>query len=326
MCLISTQVHAQEDELEDLLDLDLESLSGDDSLLVFLLIDDILSDSTTTKSSLAIRTGFGSGSSSISSSNLVRRNTYASLVYNHKSGLSIDATANFSNRYSPGFYGGGASISYLKPLGTKGSYNISYEYNWFNNVIEDGNEDQTVDFGELEHTFIAYTDYRIKSLTIGLDYNHFIGTSTHRVTPTVSSFISLSNVPILKKLVFAPTFFAMLGNDVRTTAVHYTEVDNFLIAIVRGANEFNDAFSSDKKFRALNAIFSFPILYTQGKFSLMLSYSLNVPFRKSDPFDVTYESERLSRYMLNVYGDYPVSEYQLSHYGSFSISYVLFRK
>lgn len=329
----------------DLFNLDLDNLDKDDSIAIFLLLDDLIE---TPKSSLVWRSGFGSGNSSLASSQVIRQNTYTSLSYNHKSGASIDVLSNFSSRYAPNFYNLGISAGYLGSLATKSSYSFTYEYNWFNNVTEENSE---LDFSDLAHTFSSYVDYKFKSLTFGLDYSHFLGTKIHRITPSVSSFISLRKTPFLKRFVFAPTVFALFGNDSRIIGTYYSFNQGLLANYPRVAEmDFNDINDNNyasfvesrprlvdflensgvvdakniesSNLRGLNTIISLPLLYTKGRFSTLINYSINIPFKKTTSYQENFENKLLEAVFNNTYIQ---SSFKTSNYFSFSISYTIIK-
>jgi len=251
-------------------------LSIDDSVSIFNLIDSLVQYPGLLQggSSLVARLGYNSN---ITSANLsIGINQFGlspGITYYHRSGFYLDATAYWSQEYSPSLYLTVPSLGFLKTI-KKWTLNLEYSRYIYSFSDSTYNSPYT-NTGTLSNFF------DVKPFLFRLDYSlYFGGKTANRIMPAVMLNLEKKNWLGMKRLLLYPTFSVLFGNESWQTSeyVPYTtnpveikyRIHNKLPLYYLQTNNYNE-------FGVLNYSVSLPLSISLTNWTFLLSYTYNFP-------------------------------------------------
>lgn len=251
-------------------------LTFEDSLSIFNLIDSLVQYPELLEggSTLVTRLGYNSN---ITASNLsLGLNQFGlspGVTYYHKSGLYLDATAYWSQEYSPSLYLTVPSFGYLKSV-KKWTLNLEYSHYFYSFSDSTYSTPYT-------NTINMSNFFEMKPFLFRLDYSLYFGEKTvNRLTPSVMFNIEKKNWLGIKRLLLYPTFSVLIGNESwqNSQYIPYTTVPseirdrlkNKLPLFYLQTNNYNE-------FGVLNYSISLPLSISLKNWTFLLGYTYNFP-------------------------------------------------
>jgi hypothetical protein len=252
------------------------NLNLDDSSSIFSLIDSLVEYPELLEggSSLVARLGYNSN---ITSANLsLGLNQFGlapGISYYHKSGFYLDATAYWSQEYSPSLYLTVPSIGFLKSI-KKWTINAEYSRYFYSYSDSTYNTPYT-NVASLSNFFEA------KPFLFRLDYSFYFGQKTaHRIMPAVMLNLEKRNWLGLKRILLYPTFSVLFGNESWQTSeyIPYSTMPSEVLYRIRHnlplyylqTNNYNE-------FGVLDYSVSLPLSISLKNWTFLLSYTYNFP-------------------------------------------------
>ena len=206
--------------------------------------------------------------------------------YYHKSGFFADALAYWNSELNPKYYLNTFSLGYIGTI-TKG-WSIIGSYDFLD--YRKGDEELEVDF-PLTNALNVSSYYDLKFISAGVDYSFLFGTSSaHRLRPSIAGVIRTGKLGLIDRITFMPGASLLLGNtSIITTSTNQALLNQmikkigwrrFLKLYERRQQQIDAKIyttTTENVFGLMNYSFSLPIYINAGNFTLMASYSLNLP-------------------------------------------------
>jgi len=251
-------------------------LSFDDSLSIFNLIDSLVEYPELLEggSSLVARLGYNSN---ITSANLsIGLNQFGlspGLTYYHKSGLYADATAYWSQEYSPSLYLTVPSLGFLKSI-KKWTLNLEYSH-YFYTFSDSTYHSPYTNTASLNNFF------EVKPFLFRLDYALYFGDKTvHRIMPAIMLNLEKKNWLGLKRVLLYPTFSVLFGNESWQTSQYlpYTTIPSEIkYRIFHHLPLLYLQTSNYNEIGVLNYSVSLPLSISISNWTFLTSYTYNFP-------------------------------------------------
>jgi hypothetical protein len=253
-----------------LAELDSIIASGDTGFLS--LIDSLVNIPTPKlKSQLVMRLGYNSNV--VSASRTLGFNQFGvapGVSFYHKSGLYADYTGYWSEEYNPQYYLTVLSGGYLNSVTSW--WSIMAEYNRYSYA------------GLGEDEYVPYKNsaglsnfFDIKLVTLRMDYQLFFGDKTaHRINPSVMLNLEKAKLGRIDRIAFYPTASILYGSEQITELVPFTRTSlGIIYRIRRNLPLYYE--QETTKFGVLNYSFSMPVSVNIKNWSLLVSYTYNIP-------------------------------------------------
>ncbi len=217
------------------------------------------------------------------------------ISYYHKTGLYLDATAYWSQEYSPNLYLTIPSVGYLKTL-KKWTFNLEYS---------------RYVYSFSDSTYTPYTNsaiwsnfFQAKPFLFRLDYSFYFGDkSVHRIMPGVMLNFEKRNWHGIKRILVYPTFNVLLGNETWQIAEYvpkFKSLAEFIFLTRNNIPPYRLQTNNYNKFGALNYSVSLPLSVAYKNWNFLLSYTYNFQqVLPNEPINVTnsgYLSFSITRY------------------------------
>lgn len=251
-------------------------LSFDDSLSIFNLIDSLVQfpELLEAGSSLVARLGYNSNINSANQALGINQfGLSPGISYYHKSGLYLDATAYWSQEYSPSLYLTIASAGYLKSI-KKWTMNLEYSRYLYSFSDSTYNSPYTNTLG-ISNFFEA------KPFLFRLDYSLYFGEKTaHRIMPAIMLNLEKRNWLGFKRVLLYPTFNILLGNESwqNSQYVPYsTNPIDIAYRIIHHLPIYYLQTENRNEFGVLNYSVSLPLSVSFNNWTLLSSYTYNFP-------------------------------------------------
>ncbi|MCW5911293.1 MAG: hypothetical protein KIT62_09480 [Cyclobacteriaceae bacterium] len=251
---------------------ELDSLiaSGDTGFLS--LIDSLINVPVpAVKSQLIMRLGYNSNV--VAASRTLGFNQFGvapGVSFYHKSGLYADYTGYWSKEYDPQYYLTVLSGGYLASPATW--WSVMAEYNRY------------LYAGLGEDDYIAYKSsagisnfFDTKWVTFRLDYQFFFGDKVaHRINPSLMLNFEKTKLGPIDRLAFYPTASVLYGSEQITEWIPYART--YIGIIYRVRRNLPLYYEQETtRFGVLNYSFSAPVSVSINNWTLLLSYSYNIP-------------------------------------------------
>jgi len=206
------------------------------------------------------------------------------ISYYHKTGLYLDATAYWSQEYSPNLYLTVPSMGYLKNL-KKWTFNL--EYSRYIYSFSDSTYDPPY-----TNTLGLSNFFEAKPFLFRLDYSLYFGEkSAHRIMPAVMLNLEKRNWKGFKRILLYPTFSVLLGNESWTTSQYvpnFKTLSEFLYLLSHHLPRYRLDTKGYNKFGVLNYSMSLPLSVSYKNWNFVLSYTYNFQRALADePITVT---------------------------------------
>ncbi len=214
------------------------------------------------------------------------------ISYYHKTGLYLDATAYWSQEYSPNLYLTIPSIGYLKTLK---KWTFNFEYSRYIYSFSDS-------------TYTPYTNsavwsnfFEVKPFLFRLDYSFYFGDkSVHRIMPGVMLNFEKRNWHGIKRILVYPTFNVLLGNETWQILQYIPNFHNqYEFDTIRP--RYHVQTDNYNKFGVLNYSLALPLSLAYKNWNFLLSYTYNFQqVLPNEPIIVTnsgYLSFSITRYV-----------------------------
>ncbi|HTH56254.1 MAG TPA: hypothetical protein VL728_09425 [Cyclobacteriaceae bacterium] len=218
------------------------------------------------------------------------------ISYYHKSGLYLDATAYWSQEYSPYLYLTIPSAGYLKTIN---KWTMNFEYSRYVYSFSDSTY------------HLPYTNsigmsnfYELKPFLFRFDYSLYFGEKTaHRLMPGIMLNFEKRNWHGLRRILFYPTFNVLLGNEkwqISQYIPNATTLSEARALIAQHQPLFRIKTDSYNEFGVLNYSVSMPLSINYKDWGFLLSYVYNFQqVLPNEPITVTnsgYLSLSITRY------------------------------
>jgi hypothetical protein len=234
--------------------------------------------------------------------------------YYHSSGLYTDISGYWNSDLEPRYNPTIATLGFLHSLTPKWHYNISYDHYFFNQPAASDDFPDDYNPFPLTNAVALSSFYELWNFfSVGIDYSYMFGAkSAHRIRGDGTFTLDWSNVGFIDRLAIMPGFSLLLGDDdiLYLNAAHperYTdvarEVRQIMIAeygalyiaqlwrqdksayrtlFEKTYAENEEAFvdytiESQSAFGLMNYSVSVPVYMYVGRFTLAVSYFLNIP-------------------------------------------------
>jgi len=225
---------------------------------------------------MAFRAGYNSNV--VATSRTVGFNLYGispGISYYHKSGLYADGTTYYSQQYSPNFYLSILSGGYMKTAFKHWSFLTEYSHYFYSHPGSAIYSPYTNNLG-------AFNYFEFKPITLRLDYYFYFGEkNAHRILPGVMFRWEKKNWIGLDRISFFPSFSVLFGSE-RITA-DYKFYPDYLQRYQKNQtlppNEQLPLYYADNKtvFGLMNYSFSAPLSLTKKNWTVLVSYTYNIP-------------------------------------------------
>jgi hypothetical protein len=259
------------------------------SLSVFELIDSLVQMPSSLQLGSTFVTRLGYNSNIVAAGRSLGFNQFGlspGISYYHKTGLYVDATAYWSQEYSPELYLTVPSLGYLKNI-KKWTFNL--EYSRYIYSFSDSAYDLPY-----TNTIGLSNFFEVKPFLFRLDYSLYFGEkSVNRIMPAIMLNLEKRNWRGFKRILLYPTFNVLFGNETWQTSKYVLIFKNGLPLYVLRTKTFD-------KFGALNYSVSLPLSVAYKNWNFQLSYAYN--FQQAltgEPITVTnsgYLSFNIVRY------------------------------
>jgi len=217
------------------------------------------------------------------------------ISYYHKTGIYLDATAYWSQEYSPNLYLTIPSIGYLNSVK---KWTMNFEYSRYIYSFSDSanNLPYTNSIG-------ASNFFDLKPFLFRLDYSLYFGAKTvHRLMPGIMLNFEKRNWHGIRRILLYPGFNVLLGNEKWQVTRYFMTVppENANTPIKQNKPIFGSALDSYNEFGALNYSISLPLSINYKDWGFLLSYVYNFQqVLPNEPIVVTnsgYISFSITRY------------------------------
>lgn len=199
-------------------------------------------------------------------------------TYYHKTGLYLDATAYWSQIYSPSLYLTVASLGYLKSVK---KWTVNAEYSRYFYSVNDSlyNSPYT--------NTLSVTNYlAVKPLLFRLDYGlYFGGKTAHRLTPALMVNLEKRNWLGIDRILIYPSVSVLFGTEswqLSQYVAYTTAPKDVLYRIRHNQPLYYLQNNNQNEFGVLNYAITLPVSMSIKNFSLLASYTYNFPQRLPD--------------------------------------------
>ncbi|MBX2900395.1 MAG: hypothetical protein KF775_12135 [Cyclobacteriaceae bacterium] len=244
--------------------------SGDPGFLA--LIDSLINlPQPKVKSQLAMRLGYNSNV--VAASRTLGFNQFGlapGVSYYHKSGAYVDYTGYWSNEYNPNYYLSVASGGYLAaPLKW---WSLLAEYNRF--IYRGLGEDEYVAY---KNSLGLSNFFDTKWVTFRLDYQFYFGNKVaHRINPALMLNFEKTKWKFVDRLAFYPMAAMLLGSEQISEWKPYARTYlGIIYRVRRNMPLYYEQVTT--RFGILNYSFVAPISVTIKRWTVLVSYTYNIP-------------------------------------------------
>lgn len=273
--------------------------SSFDSLSIFQLIDSLVQSPSAFELGSTLVTRLGFNSNIVAASRTLGFSQFGlspGISYYHKSGLYLDATAYWSQEYSPNLYLTIPSAGYLKSIN---KWTLNLEYSRYIYSFSDSmyNSPYTNSIG-LSNFF------DLKPFLFRFDYSLYFGEKTaHRIMPGIMLNLEKRNWHGIRRILLYPTFNVLLGNEkwqISQYIPNATTLAEALALIAQHKPLYRLQTDNYNEFGVLNYSVSLPLSINYKNWGFLLSYVYN--FQRvlpNEPINVTnsgYVSFSVTRY------------------------------
>lgn len=247
-------------------------LSGSSGTDFLTLLDSLINiPAPSLRSQLLVRLGYNSNV--VSASRTLGFNQFGmapGASYYHKSGLYVDATGYWSKEYEPNYYLTVGSVGYLNSPTTWWSFMAEYSRYMYSKLNED--------------EYIAYKNnvgvsnfFDVGLFTFRLDYQFYFGDKVaHRINPSVMLNLQKRKWGKIDRIAFYPAFSALFGSEQITQTIPYSRTLIGIIYRVRNGLPLYYE-ETNTKFGILNYSLAVPVAITVNQWTLIISYTYNIP-------------------------------------------------
>jgi len=223
------------------------------------------------RSQLLVRLGYNSNV--VSASRTLGFNQFGiapGASYYHKSGLYADVTGYWSKEYEPNYYLTVGSVGYLNSPTTWWSFMAEYNRYMYSKLNKD--------------EYIAYKNnvgvsnfFDVGLVTFRFDYQFYFGDKVaHRINPSVMLNLQKIKWGKIDRIAFYPAFSALFGSEQITQTLPYSRTLAGITYRVRnGLPLYYDI--TNTEFGVLNYSFTAPVAITVNQWTLIVSYTYNIP-------------------------------------------------
>lgn len=259
-----------------------------DSLSIFQLIDSLIQmpNAFELGSTLVARLGYNSNI--VAAGRTLGLNQFGltpGISYYHKSGMYLDATAYWSQEYSPSLYLTVPSVGYMK---TVKHWTFNLEYSRYLYSFSDSTYDLPY-----TNTIGLSNFFEAKPFLFRLDYALYFGEkAVHRIMPGIMLNLEKRNWHGFRRVLLFPTFNILLGNEKWQIGPY--NVPNFKTLAERnylrqnGLPLYHLQTDNYNVFGILNYSCSLPLNVAYKNWSFLLAYTYNFQQALTDePIEVT---------------------------------------
>ena len=257
------------------------TLTFQDSLSVFQLIDSLMQLEGLKVSQLAIRVGYNSNVLSTGRTlGIENFGLTPALSYYHWSGLYADVSGFWSKDFEPAYYLTIASVGYMHDFTKKFSVMAGYDRYFYSTDDEDS-------YIPYKNTLSITPMVELKSLLFSANYSFYFGDSyVHRIMPGITWLLEKRKWKKIDRIALSPSFYMLFGNEIISEISYPYGPIETIIRIRRGLPWFYE--TQTNVFGIMNYTFSAPLTVTLKNWSINLTYNYSLP--KALPGEtLTYE-------------------------------------
>jgi hypothetical protein len=254
-----------------------EMLGSSDSVSLLRLIDSIMHlPDIKEKSQMAVRLGYNSNV--VATGRTIGLNQFGlspGISYYHKSGLYADLSAYWSKQYDPDLYLSVASAGYMKTISRR--WSILAEYSHYFYTATDS------------ATYYPYTNnlglsnyVTFKPVSLRLDYYYYFGKkNAQRIQPGIMVNLEKKKWLKMDRILFFPSFNVLFGSENVVTDYHF--YPDYLQRYRKNqslppAQQLPLYYPvSETVFGVMNYSFVAPLSITKKNWTLLISYTYNIP-------------------------------------------------
>lgn len=250
-----------------------DALSFEDSLSIFSMIDSLMEMADLNTSQLAVRLSYNSNVMSAGRTLGIENFGLApGISYYHKSGLYADVSGYWSKDFDPTYYLTITSVGYVHSFSKYFSVMGGYDHYFYN-----FNDDTYIPYSNAL-SVTPMVDF--KSLTLSLNYSFYFGdTYVNRIMPGLTWVIAKKKFLGLDRISISPSVYALFGDETMT------DVEFLWPKTLAEANKNKKQYGkiytlvehNYRVFGVMNYAFSAPISLVLKNWSLMFTYTYNIP-------------------------------------------------
>jgi hypothetical protein len=293
--LAASRVYAQDaDSL--LITSDTTSLSGADSLSIFMLIDSLLNLDAAAGSQLALRIGYNSNVLSAGRTLGIENFGLApGISYYHKTGLYADLSGFWSKDFEPSYYLTIASLGYMKDLNRYISVMAGYD-RYFYHLPDDG-------YIPYKNTLSLTPIVEFKRVSFSANYSFYFGDQyAHRIMPGLSFTLEKKKFLQIDRVAIMPSVYMLMGNEVISSFEYVlpsTRIERRQ-NIRKYGSPYNLIQTDRNVFGIMNYAISIPISVMHKKWGLLFTYTYNIPKALPGEPETLSESTYLSGSLMYI--------------------------
>lgn len=245
-------------------------LSYDDSLAIFNLIDSLMINAELGGSQFGVRLGYNSNVLSAGRTlGIDNFGLTGGLSYYHKTGFFGDVAGYWSKDFDPKYYLTVATVGYMYSFPKVFSVVAGYDKYFYNTRSDD-------EYLPYTNTLSVTPVIEVKPFMLTINYSFYFGdTHVNRIMPGLS--LILEKKKMFKKIdrvMFQPSFFMLFGDETLTDL----EFDGPSIRNkVKYGTWYRIIETNERVFGIMNYAFTAPLSITFKNWSLLLSYTYNIP-------------------------------------------------
>lgn len=249
-------------------------LSFEDSLSIFNLIDSIMQNAEIEGSQFGVRLAYNSNVLSAGRTlGIENFGLSGGLTYYHKTGFYGDLSGFWSKDFDPKYYLTIATVGYMYSFKKFFSVMGSYDHYFYNTQSED-------EYIPYRNTLGITPLFEVKPIMFALNYSFYFGdTYVNRIMPSLSLVLEKKKLfKKIDKVVLQPTVYMLMGDETLTDVeITITRGDLISLFPLRWNWITNIEYVDRRVFGIMNYAFSVPLSITHRNWSLMLSYTYNIP-------------------------------------------------
>lgn len=247
-----------------------ETLSFEDSLSIFSMIDSLLTMDDLGSSQLVLRAGYNSNVLSAGRTlGIENFGLSPGISFYHRSGLYADLTGYWSNDFDPTYYLTVASVGYMHDFNKHFSVIGGYDHYFYSA----NNDDVYIPY---TNTLSVTPIIDLKPFIFSFNYSFYFGdANAHRLMPGAGITFETRNKFGLSRIAITPSFYALWGDE---TIVEITYPDTWreIVRRIRAGQLWYDI-TEKRVFGIMNYTFSTPVSVSFKKWHVTFTYNYSIP-------------------------------------------------
>ncbi|HEY0654880.1 MAG TPA: hypothetical protein VGD65_17200 [Chryseosolibacter sp.] len=250
------------------------TISAQDSLSIFNLIDSLLELQESQSSQLALRLSYNSNVLSAGRTlGIENFGLSPGVSYFHTSGLYADATAFWSKNFEPSYYLTVLSAGYMRDFSQHFSVMAGYDKYIYNFKGQDV-------YIPYRNTLSATPMVEVKPFSLSVNYSFYFGDQyAHRVMPGMMATLQKKKLWNFDRVSLSPSFFLLWGNEIIST-IEYVPPATLreLFQNLRDyGTRYRTVITENQVFGIMNYAISVPLNISYKNWGFSVTYIYNIP-------------------------------------------------